>query len=62
MRLLRPGCKRSSERGGFEDPLFNRLALDDVLLKNAADAFWRDTSIPGAIGPDQQDWALLADA
>ena len=62
MRLLRLGCKRSSERGGFQDPLFNRLALDDVLLKNPANPFWRDTSVPGAIGPDQQDWALLADA
>ena len=62
MRLLRLGCKPSSERAGFQDPLFNRLSLDDVLVKNASDAFWRDTSIPGAIGPDQQDWALIADA
>ena len=53
MRLLRLGCKPSSERARFQDPLFNRLSLDDVLLKNAADAFWRDPSVPGAIRPDQ---------
>ena len=62
MRLLHLGCKRSSEWAGFQDPLFDWLSLDDVSLKNAADAFWRDTSVPGAIGPDQQDWALLTDA
>ena len=62
MRWLRLGCKRSSERGGFQDPLFNRLSLDDVSLKNAADPVRRDTSVPGAIGPDQQDWALFTDA
>ena len=62
MRWLRLGCKRLNERGGFQDPLFNRLSLDDVSLKNAADPFWRDTSVPGAIGPDQQDWALFTDA
>ena len=62
MRLLRLGCKRSSKCAGFQDPFFDRLSLDDVSLKNAADAFWRDPFVPGAIGPDQQDWALIADA
>ena len=52
MLLLRLGCKRSSERAGFQDPLFDRLSLDNVLPKNAANPFWRDTSVPGAIGPD----------
>ena len=62
MLWLRLGCKRSSEGAGFQDPLFNRLSLDDVLLKNASDPVRRDTSVPGAIGPDQQDGASFADA
>lgn len=62
MRLLPLGCKPSCERAGFQDPLFDWLSLDDVLLKNAADALWRNTSVPGAIGPDQQDWAFFADS
>ncbi len=62
MRLRPLGCTRSSKSAGLQDPLFDRLSLDDVPLKNAADAFRRNTSIPGAIGPDQQDGALIADA
>lgn len=62
MLLLRLGCKHLSEAAGFQDPLFDWLPLDDVPLKNAADALRRDPSIPGAIGPDQQDGASLADA
>ena len=62
MLLLRLGCKRSTKCAGFQDPLFDRLSLDDVSLKNPANPFWRDTSVPSAIGPDQQDWALFTDA
>ena len=50
------------ESSGLQNPLFDRLSLDNVSLKNAADPFWRDISVPGAIGPDQQDWALFTDA
>ena len=62
MLLLCPGCKRSSEWAGFQDPLFDRLSLDDVLMKDVADPIRSDTSVPDAIGPDQQDWASLADS
>ena len=62
MPLLHRGCKPSTEGSGLQDPLLDRLSLDDVLLKNAADPFRRDTAIPSAIRPDQQDGAVIADA
>ena len=62
MLLLHRGSRPSSEWAGFQDPVFDRLSLNDVLVKDAVNAFWGDTAIPSAIRPDQQDRALLTDA
>ena len=51
-----------SQRCGLQDPLLDRSSLNHVLIENDRNPFRCDTSIPDAIRPDQQDWALIADS
>src|SRR6478736_4914606 len=61
LRLERRGDGGAEGVSGDEEFVDGRAA-EDVLLQNALEALGRDVGVPGAVGVDNEDGALLADA